>query len=103
MADENGSESRTIEALADDASTMPLQGSEQLSFEMGSEYRLADSTLRLAATGITIDGQFQEGDRVKLLVEAEVEYVSFPPIRSKGHRVGTERRHHAQVLWASQA
>lgn len=80
-----------------------LEGSEeQLSFELGSQYDLKDSTLKVATIPlITVSGQFQEGDRFKVLLEVEIEHLAFPPIKDRGFRVGTERRHHAQVLSAT--
>jgi len=75
---------------------------EQLSFDLGSQYNLAFSTLKLSSIpSLAVDGQFQEGDRVRIELEVEVEFMSFPPIRDRGFRVGTERRHHAVVLSAS--
>jgi hypothetical protein len=79
-----------------------LPGSqEQLSFDLGSEYNLALSTLKLSSIpSLAVDGQFHEGDRVRVVLEIEVEYVAFPPIKDRGFRVGTERRHHGLVLSA---
>lgn len=79
-----------------------LPGSQQqLSFDLGSEYNLAFSTLKLGAVpALRVDGQFHEGDRVRVILEIEVEYVAFPPIKDRGFRVGTERRHHGLVLSA---
>lgn len=79
---------------------------EQLSFELGSEYKLSDSTLKLmtgAIPEIQVDGQFQEGDRIKVILEIEVEYIAFPPIKDRGMRVGTERRHYGTVIAAATA
>jgi hypothetical protein len=50
---------------------------------------------------MSVDGQFKEGDRIKVILEIEVEYIAFPPIKDRGFRVGTERRHHGVVLSAS--
>jgi hypothetical protein len=82
-----------------------LPGSqEQLSFDLGSEYNLALSTLKLTGVpSLSVDGQFHEGDRVRVILEIEVEYVAFPPIKDRGFRVGTERRHHGLVLSAEPA
>jgi hypothetical protein len=79
-----------------------LPGSqEQLTFDLGSEYNLALSTLKLGTVpSLSVDGQFHEGDRVRVVLEIEVEYIAFPPIKDRGFRVGTERRHHALVLSA---
>lgn len=75
---------------------------EQLSFDLGSEYQLSDSTLKLATVpSMTVDGQYSEGDRIKVVLEIEVEYIAFPPIKDRGFRVGTERRHFGQVLSAA--
>lgn len=75
---------------------------EQLSFDLGSEYQLSDSTLKLVQVpSMSVDGQYREGDRIKVILEIEVEYVSFPPIKDRGFRVGTERRHFGQVLSAA--
>jgi len=77
---------------------------EQLSFDLGSEYNLAGATLKLGTVSpLVVDGQYQEGDRIKVLLEVEVEYVSFPPIKDRGFRVGTERRHHGVVIAAAPA
>lgn len=77
---------------------------EQLSFDLGSEYQLSESTLKLnSVPSLSVDGQYREGDRVKVVLEIEVEYVAFPPIKDRGFRVGTERRHFGQVLSASTA
>jgi hypothetical protein len=74
---------------------------EQLSFDLGSQYNLSDSTLKLSPVPpLSVDGQYAEGDRIKVILEIEVEYVAFPPIKDRGFRVGTERRHHGQVLSA---
>jgi hypothetical protein len=82
-----------------------LPGSQQqLTFDLGSEYNLAFSTLKLGAVpSLRVDGQFHEGDRVRVVLEIEVEYVAFPPIKDRGFRVGTERRHHGLVLSAEPA
>lgn len=79
-----------------------LPGSqEQLSFELGSEYNLSDSTLKLPPLPpLTVEGQFDEGDRLKIVLEVEIAYIAFPPIKDRGFRVGTERRHYGQVLSA---
>ena len=75
---------------------------EQLSFDLGSEYQLSDSTLKLAPVpAMTVIGQYREGDRVQVMLEIEVEYIAFPPIKDRGFRVGTERRHFGQVLSAA--
>jgi hypothetical protein len=75
---------------------------EQLSFDLGSEYQLSDSTLKLATVpSMSVTGQFREGDRIKVVLEIEVEYVAFPPIKDRGFRVGTERRHFGQILSAA--
>lgn len=75
---------------------------EQLSFDLGSEYQLSDSTLKLTAVpSMSVDGQYSEGDRIKVVLEIEVEYIAFPPIKDRGFRVGTERRHFGQVLSAA--
>jgi hypothetical protein len=75
---------------------------EQLSFDLGSEYNLSDSTLKLVQVpSMSVDGQYREGDRVKVVLEVEIEYISFPPVKDRGFRVGTERRHFAQVLSAA--
>ena len=81
----------------------PIVGTdEQLSFDLGSEYQLSDSTLKISTIpAMSVHGQFAEGDRVRVIVEIEVEYVSFPPIKDRGFRVGTERRHFGQVLSAA--
>lgn len=74
---------------------------EQLSFDLGSDYNLALSTLKLSSIPpLSVEGQFREGDRVRIELEVEVEYVAFPPIKDRGFRVGTERRHHGLVLSA---
>jgi hypothetical protein len=76
--------------------------SEQLTFDLGSEFSLSESTLKLAQIPtMTVRGQFNEGDRVRVIMEIEVEYVSFPPIKDRGFRVGTERRHIGQVMSAA--
>ena len=81
----------------------PLHGTqEQLSFDLGSAYNLSDSTLKLTSVPpMTVIGQFAEGDRIKVILEIEVEYVAFPPIKDRGFRVGTERRHFGTVLSAT--
>jgi hypothetical protein len=74
---------------------------EQLSFDLGSQYNLSDSTLKLSALpSLTVDGQYAEGDRIQVVLEVEIEYIAFPPIKDRGFRVGTERRHHGFVLSA---
>jgi hypothetical protein len=92
----------SIEDMGDVVPGVALPGSqEQLSFDLGSEYSLADSTLKLSPIApLSVDGQFREGDRVKVVIEVEVEYVAFPPIKDRGFRVGTERRHFGQVVSA---
>jgi hypothetical protein len=81
----------------------PIEGTaEQLSFDLGSEWDLSDSTLKLAPVPpLAVQGQFSEGDRVRVVLEIEVEYIAFPPIKDKGFRVGTERRHFGQILSAA--
>lgn len=98
----DGEERISIEDM-DPALGHPLQGTEQqLSFDLGSEYDLSDSTLKLPPVPLmTVEGQYQEGDRIKLVLEIEVEYIAFPPVKDRGMRVGTERRHHGQVLSAT--
>lgn len=95
--------SGSIEMMTEEAvGGTPIGGTEeQLSFDLGSEFALSDSTLKLTAVPVmTVEGQFQEGDRIKIVLEVEVEHLAFPPIKSRGFRVGTERRHIAQVLSA---
>ncbi|MBO0729139.1 MAG: hypothetical protein J2P57_07755 [Acidimicrobiaceae bacterium] len=103
MANEDDNGKVSIEDM--DNATLPalLPGtSEQLSFDLGSEYNLSDSTLKLnSIPALSVDGQFSEGDRFKVILEIEVEYVAFPPIKDRGFRVGTERRHFGQVLSAT--
>ena len=75
---------------------------EQLSFDLGSQFNLSDSTLKLPPIPpLTVDGQYQEGDRIQVILEIEIEYIAFPPIKDRGFRVGTERRHFGQVLSAT--
>jgi len=104
-AQQNNGSTQSIEDMAGDETVLgaAINGtSEQLSFDLGSEYNLTDSTLKLAQIPtMTVNGQFSEGDRVKVLLEIEVEYVSFPPIKDRGFRVGTERRHIGQVMSAA--
>jgi len=107
--DENGSQAAaeaehvSIEDM-DVVPGEPIIGTEeQLSFDLGSEYNLSQSTLKLSTGSIPhlqVEGQFREGDRVRVILEIEVEYISFPPVKDRGFRVGTERRHHGLVLSA---
>ena len=96
-------EQQSIEGLAAEPHGAPIPGTEeQLNFDMGSEYQLNDSTLKIVAPPImAVSGQFQEGDKIKVVLECEIEHLSFPPIKSRGFRVGTERRHTAQVISAA--
>lgn len=93
----------SIEDMEPEILGAPLVGTdEQLSFDLGSEYQLTDSTLKLTAIPqMSVQGQYQEGDRIKVILEVEVEYLSFPPVKDRGFRVGTERRHFGQVLSAA--
>lgn len=96
---------QSIEEMEPETIGAALTGTEeQLSFDLGSEYQLSESTLKLnTVPSMSVDGQYREGDRVKVVLEIEVEYVAFPPIKDRGFRVGTERRHFGQVLSASTA
>ena len=99
-------EGKSIDDLAEDETFgYELRGTEeQLSFEVGSEYELRSAFVKIPAAGeLGVVGQFREGDRIKVLLEIEVEHVSFPPIKHKGFRVGTERLHHVQIIDAAQA
>jgi hypothetical protein len=102
--EQNGN-TQSIEDMQQDETVLgaAINGtSEQLSFDLGSEYSLSESTLKLAQVPtMTVHGQFSEGDRVKVMLEIEVEYVAFPPIKDRGFRVGTERRHIGQVMSAA--
>jgi hypothetical protein len=97
---------QTIEEMVEEAPSRSdlrdyaIQGTqEQLSFDLGSEYALRDSSLLIGKLPpITVEGQYQEGDRLKVLVEVEISYLAFPPIKHKGFRVGTERRHHGEAV-----
>jgi hypothetical protein len=102
VVDEQG-EKESLEDMDVAVLGSPIVGTaEQLSFDLGSEYDLSDSTLKLAPVPpMAVQGQFAEGDRIKVVLELEVEYVAFPPIKDRGFRVGTERRHFAQVLSAA--
>jgi hypothetical protein len=93
----------SIEDMPPEVLGASLSGTEeQLSFDLGSEYQLSDSTLKLASVpSMSVTGQFREGDRIKVVLEIEVEYVAFPPIKDRGFRIGTERRHFGQVLSAA--
>lgn len=97
---------KSLEDLAaEDVFGSALTGTEeQLSFDLGgAQFRLASSTLKLTAIpAITVDGQFQEGDRVRVVMDVEIEHIAFPPIKSRGFRVGTERRHVGTVLAVEQ-
>jgi hypothetical protein len=102
MVDSNG-EVLDLESMTDaDVYGEALKGTEeQLSFELSSEHALQESTLKLSAVPpLAVDGQYKEGDRVRVVLEVVVEHVAFPPIKARGFRVGTERRHHAQVVSA---
>jgi hypothetical protein len=106
MVNENGQQPNTqsIEDMEPVLRALLPGTQEQLTFDLGSEYNLSDSTLKLTTGSIpamSVDGQFKEGDRIKVILEIEVEYIAFPPIKDRGFRVGTERRHHGVVLSAS--
>ena len=105
MSDDNGSGSQTIEEIAEEGTILggTLIGTDpKLSFKTTSAYTLADSTMAIAKVPpLTVEGQFQEGDRVQVMLSLEVTHVSFPPLMDKGFRVGTERRHHAEPLDAT--
>jgi hypothetical protein len=95
----------SIEDMEPEVLGARLQGTdEQLSFDLGSEYQLSDSTLKLTSVpSMGVTGQYSEGDRIKVILEVEIEYISFPPVKDRGFRVGTERRHYGQVLSAAPA
>ena len=104
VTDEAGEEHVSIEDMEPETSLgAALIGTdEQLSFDLGSEYQLSDSTLKLATIpSLGVNGQYSEGDRIKVILEVEIEYIAFPPIKDRGFRVGTERRHYGQVLSAA--
>ena len=71
---DNGS-TQSIEDMDETVLGAALTGTqEQLSFDLGSEYTLSESTLKLAQIPtMTVHGQFSEGDRVKVMLEIEVE------------------------------
>jgi len=101
--DENGHADEHI-AIEDMTAEGPalLGTEEQLSFDLGSQYNLAMSSVKLGSIPlIAVDGQYQEGDRLRVTLEVEVGYISFPPIKDRGFRVGTERRHHADIISVS--
>jgi hypothetical protein len=54
-----------------------------------------------AIPAMQVEGQFKEGDRIRVVLEIEVEYIAFPPVKDRGFRVGTERRHYGQVMSAT--
>lgn len=98
-------EQGTLEGMPAVEMPGPLTGSEeQLSFDMGSHYALNTSTLKIGAIPLlTVEGQYKEGDRLRVIVEVEVESIAFPPVKHRGFRVGTERRHLAQPLAVAEA
>jgi hypothetical protein len=104
MSDENGTQ--TIEGMEAEGAVpgaMLIGTEEQLSFDLGSQYGLKESSVKLLApSAFAVEGQYQEGDRIQIVLDVEIEYIAFPPLRDRGFRVGTERRHFATVLAASQ-
>ena len=102
---ETGEKARRSRTWSTECWAPRLAGTEeQLCFDLGSEYQLSDSTLKLIQVpSMSVDGQYREGDRIKVILEIEVEYVAFPPIKDRGFRVGTERRHFGQVMSAAPA
>jgi hypothetical protein len=92
---------RSIEDLADEyVPPFFVRGSQpQLSLDVGSEVSVVGSVLKIKAQEVPLLGQYKVGERVRLLVEVEVEDVNFKGIRSKytGDLVGLDRIHVGSV------
>lgn len=66
--------------VGDDA--LVIEGTEQLSFEVGGKQPLA-SKLKVAAGAIEVEGQFRKGETVTLMVECVVNEVTFKDVADK--------------------
>lgn len=94
-------EGRTIEEMAQDESlwTFPLvQGSQtKLTLNVGGR-RVTNAVLKVKVPELLVNGQFAEGDRLKLEVVLEVSDVDFKLVRSEGRVVGKKRVHTADAV-----
>jgi hypothetical protein len=94
-------EGKSIEEMPFEELDRSLDGTQkQTSLEFGSEYSVAHSTLKIKAPPVmTVNGQFRDGDKVKVTIEVEVYDVTFPPIKDRtGNKLGIERKHLAEVI-----
>lgn len=91
---------QTLENMDIDVLDPSLKGTEtQMDFNLGSSYEVRQSTLKVPMITKNVTGQFADGDRVKLLVEVEVEDFNFKPITDRtGNKLGVERIHKAVVI-----
>lgn len=100
LDEEGNSTGKTLSDLTDEyVPPFRVTGSQpQLSFEVEvPEHRLVGSVLKLKAGKLPLTGQFRYGDRVRLVIEVEVESVDFKPVRVGGEIFGIDRVHTATV------
>lgn len=97
LDDEGHPTGRTLEDLADEyvPPFFVRGGQQQLTLEVGADVSVVGSMLKVKAVEIPLLGQYRVGQKVRLVVEVEVEDVSFKAIRSKytGDIVGIDRMH----------
>lgn len=102
-AEEEGEEgeAKTLEGMTPDDFFDGLFGTDdQLSFDLGSDYTVARSSIKIGSIPeIPARGQWKDGEKIILQIEVEVDGILFKPITTKGGaRIGTERHHKARVL-----
>jgi hypothetical protein len=78
-----------------------LGTSEQLSFAIGGK-KPTGSKLTLTGGQLDVEGQYGKGERIRIVVEAEVQEVSFRDERDSktGQVVGCARKHKAVIVSA---
>lgn len=99
--DQNGS---SIEELADDDDLVaedqiqPVPGSNtQLSLIAGGE-EPTSASMKLRGGAIPIEGEFEKGDALRLVVEVRIAEIQFvDQIDRSGYVLGCERRHVARI------
>lgn len=88
---------RTLEDLTDEyIPPFFVRGAQQqLSLDVGADVSVVGSMLKIKAQEVPLLGQYRVGQKVRLLVEVEVEDVAFKSIRSKytGDIIGLDRLH----------
>lgn len=99
-ADVGDAAGQSIEDLAEqEPAEPPMQGDYQLSLLVGGR-EPESSSIHLRGGALPLEGQFEKGDRVRIVVECVVAEVHFiDRLDDHGNVIGSERKHVARRAW----